>query len=335
MLGLLAGQDFGVTLFSGASLSRRPMGRVTVPLGMMGAKIKSRRGHPPVTITGGSLRGISYTMPVASAQVKSALLLAGLYAHGATSITESSPTRDHTERMLRLFGARLTAARGRITLRKTPQLVSPGRMYIPGDISSAAFFIVAALILARSRFLARKVLLNPGRMGLIRVLKRMGGRITVTGVLQAKGRGIEPVGDILVETSRLRGTVVKKAEIPFLIDELPVLMVAAACARGTTVFKDIGELRVKETDRVRSMFKNLRAMGVNIKVTGVGSSEDIIVKAPARLKGARLRSFNDHRTAMSMVIAGLAAEGDSSIDDVNCIKKSFPDFLNKLQSLLH
>jgi 3-phosphoshikimate 1-carboxyvinyltransferase len=309
---------------------------------MMGSHIGARRipgpgepqEYPPVTIEGGSLRGITYTLPVASAQVKSALLLAGLYAHGATVLTEPVPTRDHTERMLRLFGAHLTATRNRIKLYKTPQLISPGPLYIPGDISSAAFFIVAAAILPHSSLSVRKVSLNPGRLGFIRVLKRMGGRISISKTPGRTATGGEPVGHIRVESSRLKGIVVAPPEIPSLIDELPVLMVAACCARGATVFKGIGELRVKETDRIRSMCENLRAMGADIRVVHSGGSDDIIIKGPVALIGRRLRSFNDHRTAMSLVIAGLAAKGTSSIDDVGCIKKSFPDFLATLKTLL-
>ncbi|MDD5595348.1 MAG: 3-phosphoshikimate 1-carboxyvinyltransferase, partial [Candidatus Omnitrophica bacterium] len=256
LLGVLAGQNFTTKLIAGDSLSRRPMRRVTLPLRMMGAEIKSGvrsqesgvEEYAPITIKGGNLKGITYKMPVASAQVKSAILLAALYAKGKTKVIEPLPTRDHTERILKLFGANLKVQKNTITISANKKLTSPGKIYIPGDISSASFFMVLAAILPRSTIRIKKISLNPTRTGIIAVLKKMGADICVRP--QASGlRGFEPVGDLIIKTSRLKGVAVKKKEIPSLIDELPILMVAACFAKGKTVFEGIGELRVKETDR--------------------------------------------------------------------------------------
>jgi len=272
-------------------------------------------------------------MPVASAQVKSAILLAGLYAKGNTQVIEPVKTRDHTERMLELFKASIKLKRNAIVIKGNQPLVSPGRITIPGDISSASFFLVLAAILPNSRLIIRNVGLNPSRNGVMRVLKRMGAKIKVSS-LKSQVLGVEPLGDIIIKSSLLKGTVVKKEEIPSLIDELPILIVAACNARGITVFEGVGELRVKETDRIRSMSENLRKMGADIVVSKTGSSEKIIIKGVKQLKGVRVRSFGDHRTAMSMVVAGLNAQGKTYIDDIICINKSFPDFLNLLGVLI-
>ena len=341
LLGILAGQDFKVRLIAGKSLSKRPMLRVTQPLRMMGAKIDTRHKtqdtrpeeYPPITIRGGNLQPITYKMPVASAQVKSAILLAGLYAKGNTQVIEPVKTRDHTERMLELFKASIKLKRNAIVIKGNQPLVSPGRITIPGDISSASFFLVLAAILPNSRLIIRNVGLNPSRNGVMRVLKRMGAKIKVSS-LKSQVLGVEPLGDIIIKSSLLKGTVVKKEEIPSLIDELPILIVAACNARGITVFEGVGELRVKETDRIRSMSENLRKMGADIVVSKTGSSEKIIIKGVKQLKGVRVRSFGDHRTAMSMVVAGLNAQGKTYIDDIICINKSFPDFLNLLGVLI-
>ena len=335
MLGVLAGQDFTTTLLAGPGLSRRPMRRVTAPLRSMGAVIRARKAggeeYAPVTVKGGGLKGIRFTMPVASAQVKSALLLAGLFARGKTTVVEKSATRDHTERMLRLFEAGIAVKGKTAAVAGGKELTAPDCIAIPGDISSAAFFICAACILPRSKLVIEGVGLNPLRMGAVRVLKRMGGRITVSSGRVAPGH--EPCGTITALSSRLKGVTVEKEEVPSLIDELPVLMVAAACAAGTTVFKGVGELRVKETDRIDSMLSNLRQMGVKASVAGSRGREHIVIEGAKRLEGAGVRSFGDHRTAMSMVVAALAAEGDVRIDDIDCINKSFPGFLKDLRSL--
>jgi 3-phosphoshikimate 1-carboxyvinyltransferase len=347
LLGVLAGQDFKVRLVAGKSLSQRPMLRVTAPLKEMGAVITSQRHnittsqeeYPPVTIQGGNLRAITYKMPVASAQVKSAILLAGLSALGTTSIIEPIKTRDHTERMLKLFKAEIKLKANNIVIKGNKKLVSPGDIYIPGDISSAGFFMVLAAILSRSEILIRNVNLNPSRTGIVKVLRRMGADIKVARSQSHKVTSGEPMGDILVKSSKLRGTVIKKEELPSLIDELPVLMVAACCAKGRSIFKGVEELRVKETDRIKSMLTNLQKMGADIKVTksqrhNVTSEECVIIKGVMNLKGAKVRSFGDHRTAMSMVVAGLKAKGQTFIDDLNCINKSFPGFLTTLRTLI-
>lgn len=341
MLGLLAGQSFKVKLTAGISLSHRPMLRVTGPLRMMGAVIKAKgkrqkakgEEYPPITIQGGNLKGINYRMPVASAQVKSAILLAGLYAQGKTIVIDKFNTRDHTERMLKLFKARIKVQGDKIIVQGNDNLVSPRTIIIPADISSAAFFIVLAAITPGSEVVIKNVSLNPYRTGVIKVLKRMGAKIKVKSQ-NAKVKSYEPVGDLIIESSRLKGIVVTRQEIPSLIDELPILMVAAGVARGKTTFRGVGELRVKEADRIRSMSENLSKMGTKVKIIRSNNAEDIIIEGVKKLKGAKVKSFGDHRTAMSMVVAGLSAQGQTSIDDVSCINKSFPDFLKVLKTLI-
>ncbi|MDD5561207.1 MAG: 3-phosphoshikimate 1-carboxyvinyltransferase [Candidatus Omnitrophica bacterium] len=338
ILGVLSGAGFESRVAAGKYLSARPMARVNKPLRLMGAKIIARKAggeeYAPLFVSGGSLKGIVYRMPVASAQVKSAILLAGLFASGKTCVIESVKTRDHTERMLKVFGANITAGKKNITLTPDKKLISPGLIYIPGDISSAAFLIVLAAIIPGAKIVIERVSLNPSRCGIINVLKRMGVNIEV---LPLKGNGaqsFEPLGDLIVTSGKLKGITVEPSEIPSLIDELPILMVAACFAEGRTVIKGAGELRFKETDRINSMLTNLRSMGANIHSAKSGGLENIIIKGKGMLKGARLRSFGDHRTAMSMVIAALAAKGSSRLDDISCISKSFPGFLSALKRLL-
>jgi len=338
LLGLLAAQEFGVKLTAGKSLSKRPMLRVIQPLRKMGAFIKSRRSgvdeYPPVFIKGGNLKGITYKIPVASAQVKSAIILAGLYAQGQTKVIEIVQTRDHTERMLKVFKAKIKHEGNAIVIEKRRALISPGGIYIPGDLSSAAFFMVAVIILSGSEILLKDISLNPSRLGVVRVLKRMGAHINIVGRHVGMNlSGFEPLGDIAVRSSELKATRVRRREVPSLIDELPILMVASCFARGETVLEGVKELRVKEADRVSSMLENLRRMGADIRVARSNRTENIIIKGVGKLKGASLRSFGDHRTAMSAIIAGLAASGKSRIDDVSCINKSFPGFVNLLMSL--
>jgi 3-phosphoshikimate 1-carboxyvinyltransferase len=342
VLGVLAAQNFNTKLIAAKSLSGRPMLRVNMPLRLMGAKITARTNpltskkeeYLPIVICGGSLKAITYKMPLPSAQVKSAILLAGLYACGRTTVIEKISTRDHTERMLKAFKADIKVKKDNIVIKGGGALISPGRIYIPGDISSASFFITAAAILPNSRVLIRNVGLNPSRTGIINVLKRMGADIRLSA-RRSPITGKEPMGDVIVKSSSLRGTVVKRQEIPSLIDELPVLMVAACLAKGKTVFEGAAELRVKETDRIRSMQENLTSMGAHIKVERTAGCENIVIEGAKKLKGAKVRSFSDHRTAMSMVIAGLTASGITSVDNLDCINKSFPDFLSLLKPLLH
>ncbi|MDD5770906.1 MAG: 3-phosphoshikimate 1-carboxyvinyltransferase [Candidatus Omnitrophica bacterium] len=338
MLGVLAGAGIKARVCAGKYLSARPMARVNVPLRLMGAKISARKvgkeEYPPVVTGAGRLKGITYRLPVASAQVKSAILLAGLFAEGATRVIEDRFTRDHTERMLKHFGADIVTRGNTIILRPGRVLNSPGDIYIPGDISSAAFFIVLALIMPGSRIVIERLGLNPGRAGIIKVLKRMGARIRFEFLKGGKYSGLEPIGNITVSGSKLKATVVERSEIPSLIDELPVFMVAACFAQGRTVIKGADELRVKETDRINSMVTNLKAMGADIRLAGSGSRENIIINGKGRgLTGASLKSFGDHRTAMSVIIATLAAKGLSRLDDIGCISKSFPGFLTVLKSL--
>jgi 3-phosphoshikimate 1-carboxyvinyltransferase len=341
LLGLLVGQKFASILTAGGSLSQRPMHRVILPLRKMGAVLRPRiigtiayiEEYPPVEIEGAVLKGITYKLPIASAQVKSAILLAGLYAKGKTMIVEEIQTRDHTERMLKSFKAKIAARGKSVSIAGGSELKSPKNIYLPGDISSAAFFMVAAAILPNSAVTIRNVNLNPTRIGVFNVLKRMGVKVKITGRSPASSH-TEPKGDISVVSSRLKGVRVGKTEIPSLIDELPVLMVAASFARGKSVFEGISELRVKETDRIKSMCHNLTAMGVDARVESLGENECVMVKGAKVISGATVKSFGDHRTAMSMVIAGLAASGSSTLDDISCISKSFPGFLAVLNRLI-
>jgi 3-phosphoshikimate 1-carboxyvinyltransferase len=337
LLGILAGMDFKTKLVAGKYLSLRPMSRVNVPLRLMGAqitaRIKNNEEYAPIIIKGGRLKGIIYRLRIASAQVKSAILLAGLFSKGKTKVIERISTRDHTERMLKIFGANITIDNNSVTLDPNQKLTSPGEIYIPGDISSAAFFVVLAAIIPKARIIIEYSSLNPTRMGIINVLKRMQANIKVTILKANESVSFEPRGNLAINSSKLKGTVVSSREIPYLVDELPILMVAACFAQGSTIIKGVGELRVKETDRINSMVVNLRKMGADIRVNKVGGTENIVIRGQERLYGAELRSFGDHRTAMSMVVAALAAEGESRIDDINCVSKSFPGFLATLKSL--
>jgi len=338
MLGILAAQDFTVKLTAAESLSLRPMLRLSFPLRRMGAAIEAkvkyqgsvREEYPPLTVKGSRLKAITYKMPIASAQVKSAILLAGLYAQGATTIIEPIKTRDHTERLLKAFGADIKLKANKVVIKGGRELVTPKEIYIPGDISSASFFIVLATILPKSGIRIRRVSLNPSRLGIIQVLRRMGAAIDI----KISSKMGEPFGDLQVKSSPLKGAIITEKEIPSLIDELPILMVAACWAKGKTVFRGAGELRVKETDRIRSMSENLNRMGADIKIRKAVASEDIIIRGVKELQGRQIRSFRDHRTAMSMIVAGLGAKGLSRIDDISCINKSFPGFCALLATLI-
>lgn len=342
LLGVLAGQNFSSSLVAQKSLSQRPMLRVIRPLRMMGAVINSKlkiknskqvEEYPPLKIKGnGNLRPITYKMPVASAQVKSAILFAGLYCKGTTKVIEPIKTRDHSERMLKLFKADIKIKGMAISIKGGEELVSPLLIDIPGDISSASFFIVAAAIISGSHLIIKSVGLNPTRMGVIKVLKRMGADIQVFG-LRPRVFGYEPVADISVKSSKLKGVRIRNKEMPSLIDEVPILMVAACNAEGRTVFEGVEELRLKETDRINSMMRNLNKMGANIKVKQRKFRIDIIITGTKQLVGTKVSSFGDHRTAMSMLIAGIKAKGSTIIDDISCINKSFPDFISILTSL--
>jgi 3-phosphoshikimate 1-carboxyvinyltransferase len=302
------------------------MKRVTDPLRRMGADIQGRDNAnlAPLKIRGGSLKGIRYDSPIASAQVKSAILLAGLYAEGVTSVSEPVKSRDHTERMLKFLGADIETRGLEVSVNGKRELEARD-ISVPGDISSAAFFIVAALLLPGSRITLKRVGVNETRTGIIDILKRMGGKIEVR---QSKDSW-EPVGDIVVSASNLKATTVEKEEVPRSIDELPLLMVAASLAKGDTVIKGAGELRVKETDRIESMAENLHRMGGAIRTDG----DNITIEGKPGLSGAELSSFGDHRTAMAMAVAALSALGESVVNDTACVATSFPEFFNVLKSI--
>ena len=325
--GLLAGQKFFSVLTGDRYLRNRPMKRVLQPLSLMGACIHGRAGgdKAPLAIVGKELSGISYASPVASAQVKSAILLAGLYAQGETSVTETHLSRDHSERMFRYFGADIETFEGGVRLRGGREL--QGReIVVPGDISSAAFFIVAALIVPGSELLIKGVGVNPTRTGIIDILLKMGASIELVDHREVSG---ESVADLLVKYSRLKGIEIGGSLVPRAIDEFPVLCVAASLAEGKTVIRDAAELRVKETDRIAAMAVNLRKAGVSVTETKDGME----IIGLESLKGCVAESFGDHRIAMSMLIAGLAADSCMTVNDVGCIATSFPNFAELLQQV--
>ena len=317
-MGLLAGQAFDSVLVGDDSLSRRPMERAAAPLRQMGARIVTTDGQPPVRIHGGQhLHGIECELAVPSAQVKSALLLAGLYADGATTVRERAVTRDHTERMLRAFGVEVTTAPGRVAVRGGATLRGC-RLTVPGDISSAAFFLVAGALAAREPLVLRNVGINPTRTGVLDILRLMGADLRLVNERRA---GDEPVADIEVRASELRGIDVPAALVPLAIDELPVLFVAAACARGTTRVTGAAELRVKESDRIAAMAQGLAVLGVDAEALPDGMRI-----SGGRLGAGRIDSHGDHRIAMAFAVAALRAAGDLEILDVANVATSFPGF---------
>lgn len=328
LTGLLAGQNFFSVLSGDKYLRARPMKRVVGPLAQMGARISGRAGgeKAPLAIQGSKLIGIEYDSPVSSAQVKSAIMLAGLYAGGETVVREPHLSRDHSERMLRAFGAHVETFPGGVKVRGGAELT--GRdIVVPGDISSAAFFLVAALIVPGSDLLIRGVGVNPTRTGIIDVLKGMGGDLELTNLRDESG---EPVADIRVRHSKLTAMEISGEVVPRAIDEFPAICVAASLAQGTTVVRDAAELRVKETDRISAMAENLKRAGVNIVETPDGME----ITGVASLKGCAADSFGDHRIAMSMMVAGLVAQGETSVSDVECIATSFPGFVNLLDGVV-
>lgn len=328
--GLLAAQEFPSTLIGDASLMKRPMERVAKPLREMGADVRTHNGTPPVEIGGGrTLRGIDYAMPVASAQVKSAILLAGLYAGAPTTVTAPAICRDHSERMLLSCGVRLTTTGLRTTL-YPPQRLEAQRLNVPGDFSSAAFFIVAGLLgAANEGLLIRNVGLNPTRTGLLDILRSMGGDIEIE---LARESGAEPVADLRVRASALKGIEVPAALVPLAIDEFPVLFVAAACARGETVVTGAEELRVKESDRIAAMSQGLGRLGVTHEVLPDGMRIEGRADGMAFGSG-EIDSHGDHRVAMSFSIASLRAAGPILIRDVANVATSFPGFVGLARSV--
>lgn len=326
--GILAGQPFTTQLTGDASIQKRPMKRIMTPLSLMGASIRSLAGNDcaPLEIHGGSLVPIHYDSPVASAQVKSCVLLAGLYAEGQTSVTEPVPSRDHTERMLSGFGAEITSRERTATVTGHPRLIGQ-HITIPGDISSAAYFIAAGLICPNSDLYIRNVNTNPTRAGILTVAKQMGGKITLENQRVVSG---EEVCDIHVVSSDLHGTQIDRELIPSLIDEIPVIAVMAAFAEGTTVIKDAQELKVKESNRIDSVTENLNAMGAD----AIPTEDGMIIHGGRPLHGTRILTRSDHRIAMSFAIAGLAADGETTFDDPGCIDISYPTFFETLRSVM-
>src|SRR5213596_3943766 len=326
LTGLLAGQTFESRLVGEAGLSRRPMDRVIAPLSEMGASIVAEGPDetPPLRIRGGSLRGISYRPPVASAQVKGALLLAGLFATGKTTVEEAVPTRNHMEKILNYFLVR-TAVEDHGSITVFGDQVPESRDFdIPGDISSAAFWLVAAAAQPRGHLLVRDIGLNDTRTALLGVLLRMGAQVreAVEDVDQFEPRGIVEVTGVA-----LKGTVIQGKEVPKLIDELPILAVAGALANGTTIIRHAQELRVKESDRIAAIAHNLRAMGTQV----AEMKDGLEIHGPAALHGTRIMSFGDHRVAMAFAIAGLFADGETIIQDADCIRESYPGFETVLE----
>lgn len=327
MSGILAAQNFSSRVIGDDSICRRPMKRIITPLAMMGADITSERGNDcaPLIINGMKLKGIHYDSPVASAQVKSCVLLAGLYADGETSVTEPYVSRNHTELMLNAFGGSCTTLGTTATVTSDPVLTGQ-KIVVPGDISSAAYFLVAGLIAENSEITIKNVGINPTRDGIIDVIKMMGGDITFANVNADSG---EPTADITVKTSSLKGCVIEGDIIPKLIDEIPVIAILACFAEGETVIKDAAELKVKESNRIDVMVNNLSAMGADI----TGTDDGMIIRGGKPLHSAVIHSKKDHRIAMSFAVAAMCAEGETEILDANCVNISYPDFYRDLENL--
>ena len=328
MSGILAGQSFDCTVNGDESIQKRPMKRIITPLSLMGADIVSIPGNgcAPLRIQGRPLKAIHYNSPVASAQVKSCVLLAGLYADGITRVTEPVLSRNHSELMLNYFGAQVISQDTTASVNPDPSL--EGRsVNVPGDISSAAYFIAAGLLVPGSEILIRNVGVNPTRDGILRVCQAMGADITRLNETSESG---EPTADLLVKYSALHGATVEGEIIPTLIDELPMIAVMAAFAEGTTVIRDAAELKVKESDRIAVMVENLSRMGVEIE----GTDDGMIIHGGKPVHGAEIDSHLDHRIAMSFAVAALAAEGETQIKDADCVRISYPGFYRDLESLM-
>ncbi len=323
LCGILAGQNFDTSITGDASIQKRPMGRVVKPLSMMGAKIENE--YCPLYITGTKLHGIDYKMPVASAQVKTAIILAGLYADGETVIHEIEKSRDHTELMLSAMGADLTVDNLDITVKPTNDLTAVN-VDVPSDISSAAFFLVLGAIMPNSQITVTNVGINPTRTGIIDVLKDMGADITLENVHTSAG---ETVADITVRSSSLKGTTVGGDIIPRLIDELPIIAVAAVFADGQTVIKDAQELKVKETNRIRAVVDEFNKCGIDITETDDG----MIINGGKSIHGADFKTYGDHRMAMSLTVLAQLADCESTLDDSDCACVSYPTFFDDFYKL--
>ena len=326
--GILAGQPFKSKLNGDESIQKRPMGRIITPLTSMGAHITSikNNGCAPLEIGGTALHSIHYDSPVASAQVKSCILLAGLYASGITSVTEPVLSRNHTELMLSGFGADIKTDGLTASIVGNPKLTGQ-KISVPSDISSAAYFIAAGLICENADLLIKNVNTNPTRAGIIKVAQAMGGNIELLNERTVSG---EPVADIHVSTSQLKGCEISGEIIPALIDELPIIAVMAAVATGTTVIKDAAELKVKESDRIATVTENLKAMGCDITPT-----DDGMIIEGGKLHGAHIKTYKDHRIAMSFAIAGLVADGNTTFDDEKCCVVSYPNFFETIGSIVN
>ena len=328
LTGLLSGQSFYSVLSGDDSIRRRPMKRVIKPLRLMGADIWGRKDgqFAPLSVRGNKLNPLHYTLPVASAQVKTALLLAGLYTIGETVVKEPLPTRDHTERMLEIMRADIKISPPEIKVMGGKELRGTD-IFIPGDISSAAYFIAAASILKDSQIIIKQVGINPTRTGIIEILKKMGAKIDI---LNYRTKSNEPRADLMIEYSKLKGVEIEKENVPFLIDELPLIAVMATQAQGKTVVSGAKELRVKETDRIKAIVSELKKMGADIKEREDGFT----VNGPTKLQGAVCKSYNDHRIVMSLAVAALLAKGKTVIKNSECIDISFPGFEKILQKMI-
>jgi 3-phosphoshikimate 1-carboxyvinyltransferase len=327
LLGILAGRPFFSSIIGDHSIGKRPMTRVTEPLRSMGAQIDGRNNgeFTPLSIRGGHLNPIHYNMPVASAQVKSALILAGLQAEGETIIIEKAESRDHTERMIRKFGGEVHKNDREITI-KGGQRLSASDILVPGDISSAAFFLVAAAIVPNSEIVLKNVGLNPTRTGIIEIMNKMGANLEIS---QNEADSFEPAGDITVKTSSLRGTVVEGDVIPRLIDEIPIIALLATQAEGTTIIKDASELKVKETNRIDTVVQELTKLGASIEATDDG----MIIHGGTTLTGGKVSSHGDHRIGMMLAIASLLSKDKVELENPDAISVSYPNFFDHLNSL--
>jgi len=323
--GILSAQNFTSVLTGDKSIQKRPMNRIITPLSMMGTDIESNDGFAPLTITGSSLHGIMYNSPVASAQVKSAILLAGLYASSPTCVVEPAKSRDHTELMLKKFGADLTSTKTSVTINPCSELFA-NDIDVPSDISSAAFFMAAAILVPGSELILENVGINPTRDGIIRVLKDMGANIEIINPTDS----FEPVADIRVTYSNLHSTCIEGDIIPTLIDELPLLAALASLAEGTTVIKDAEELKVKESNRIRVMCDELSKLGVDV----IETKDGMEIKGTDKLKGnVTIATHDDHRIAMTFAILNLVSDGEIRLDNKNCVEISYPEFFNDLNKV--
>ncbi len=329
LLGILAGLPFHACLIGDESISKRPMKRVSGPLREMGAKIDGRENgqFTPLSIRGGTLQGIDYISPVASAQVKSSILLAGLNTGGKTTVTEPHQSRDHTERMLQAFGVSIEVEGNTISVTGGQQLTATS-IYVPGDISSAAFFLVAGAIVPNSELVLKNVGINPSRTGIIDVLQRMGASISIHN---RRERNFEPFADLHISTSNLNGIEIGGELIPRLIDEIPIIALLATQAKGTTIIKDAGELKVKETNRIDTVVNELSKLGANI----IATEDGMVIKGNSSLMASTVHSHGDHRIGMMLSIASFIAKGEMSIQDSEAIAVSYPTFFEHIESLIN